>query len=46
MKLIVDKNQLGLESPEFREYLKTPCIKTEITQDEADQLRLKSKTQD
>lgn len=39
MKLIVDKNQLGLESKEFREYLKTPVLKSEITQDEADELR-------
>jgi peptide deformylase len=41
MKLIVDKNQLGLETKEFREYLKTPTPKTEITQDEADDLRIK-----
>ncbi len=41
MKLIVDKNQLGLETKEFREYLKTPTPKTEITQDEADDLRTK-----
>jgi peptide deformylase len=41
MKLIVDKNQLGLETKEFREYLKTPTPKTEITQDEADDLRMK-----
>lgn len=40
MKLIVDKNQLGLESKEFREYLKTPVLKSEITQDEADELRI------
>ena len=40
MKLIVDKNQLGLESKEFREYLKTPVLKNEITQDEADELRM------
>lgn len=40
MKLIVDKNQLGLENKEFREYLKTPTPKTEITQDEADELRI------
>lgn len=39
MKLIVDKNQLGLENKEFREYLKTPCPKTEMTQQEADMLR-------
>ncbi len=41
MKLIVDKNSLGLENKEFREYLKTPTPKTEITQDEADELRMK-----
>jgi peptide deformylase len=40
MKLIVDKNQLGLETKEFREYLKTPTPKTEITQQEADELRI------
>lgn len=40
MKLIVDKDQLGLESKQFREYLKTPVLKSEITQDEADTLRL------
>ena len=40
MKLIVDKNQLGLESKEFREYLKTPVLKSEFTQDEADELRM------
>lgn len=39
MKLIVDKNQLGLENPQFREYLKTPTTKTEITQKESDELR-------
>ena len=41
MKLIVDKNQFGLETPEFKEYLKTPILKSEITQDEADELRMK-----
>lgn len=40
MKLIVDKNQLGLETKEFREYLKTPCPKTEFKQHEADMLRM------
>jgi peptide deformylase len=40
MKLIVDKNQLGLESAEFREYLKTPTPKTEFKQYEADMLRV------
>jgi peptide deformylase len=40
MKLIVDKNQLGLETKEFREYLKTPTPKTEITQQESDELRV------
>ena len=44
MKLIVDKNQLGLETAEFREYLKTPCPKTEITQQEADELRMELTT--
>jgi peptide deformylase len=40
MKLIVDKNQFGLETPQFREYLKTPTPKTEITQEESDELRM------
>lgn len=40
MKLIVDKNQFGLETPEFREYLKTPTPKTEFKQHEADMLRM------
>ena len=40
MKLVVDKNQFGLETPEFREYLKTPVLKGEFTQDEADELRI------
>ena len=44
MKLIVDKNQLGLETAEFREYLKTPCPKTEITQQESDALRMELTT--
>ena len=44
MKLIVDKNQLGLETAEFREYLKTPCPKTEIKQQEADELRMELTT--
>lgn len=39
MKLIIDKDSKGFETKEFREYLKTPCPKTEITQEEADQLR-------
>jgi peptide deformylase len=39
MKLIVDKNKLGLENKEFVEYLKTPCPKTEISTEEADTLR-------
>jgi len=39
MKLIIDKDSRGFETKEFREYLKTPCPKTEITQQEADQLR-------
>jgi len=40
MKLIVDKNKLGLQTKEFVEYLKTPCPKTEISQNEADELRM------
>ena len=44
MKLIVEKNQLGLETAEFREYLKTPCPKTEITQQESDELRMELTT--
>ena len=40
MKLVVDKNQFGLETQEFREYLKTPVLKSEITQEEADDLRM------
>jgi len=39
MKLITDKDSKGLETKEFREYLKTLCPKTEITQTEADELR-------
>jgi peptide deformylase len=39
MKLITDKTQFGLVSKEFIEYLKTPCPKTEITQEESDKLR-------
>jgi len=39
MKLVIDKDSKGFETKEFREYLKTPCPKTEITQKEADQLR-------
>lgn len=39
MKLIIDKDTKGFETKEFREYLKTPCSKTEITQKEADELR-------
>lgn len=39
MKLIVDKNKQGFETQEFREYLKTPVLKSEITQSEADELR-------
>jgi peptide deformylase len=41
MKLIVDKGSNGLTTKEFKEYLKTPVIKSEITQDEADELRMK-----
>jgi len=39
MKLVIDKDSRGFETKEFREYLKTPCLKTEITQQEADELR-------
>jgi len=39
MKLIVDKGSNGLITKEFTEYLKTPVEKTEITQQEADELR-------
>lgn len=39
MKLIINKDSKGFETKEFREYLKTPCPKTELTQQEADQLR-------
>ena len=41
MKLIIDKGSNGLITKEFREYLKTPVLKSEITQDEADELRMK-----
>ena len=40
MKLIVDKGSNGLTTKEFTEYLKTPVLKSEITQDEADELRI------
>jgi peptide deformylase len=40
MKLIVDKGSNGLTTKEFTEYLKTPTLKTEITQQESDELRL------
>jgi peptide deformylase len=40
MKLIVDKRSNGLITKEFREYLKTPCPKTNISQVEADKLRI------
>ena len=39
MKLITDKSKNGFTNPEFTKYLKTPVIKTEFTQDEADALR-------
>jgi peptide deformylase len=38
MKLIVDKNNLGLTNKEFVEYLKTPIERTEMTASEADEL--------
>ena len=40
MKLIVDKGSNGLTTKEFVEYLKTPVLKSEITQAEADELRI------
>ena len=40
MKLIVDKGSNGLTTKEFMEYLKTPVLKSEITQKESDELRL------
>jgi peptide deformylase len=40
MKLIVDKGSNGLTTKDFTEYLKTPVLKSEITQQEADELRL------
>ena len=39
MKLIVDKGSNGLTTKEFTEYLKTPVLKSKITQQEADELR-------
>jgi peptide deformylase len=39
MKLIVDKGSNGLITKEFTEYLKTPVLKSEITQQEAAELR-------
>jgi peptide deformylase len=39
MKLIIDKGSNGLITKEFREYLKTPVAKSEITNAEADELR-------
>jgi len=38
MKLITDKNNLGLSNKEFVEYLKTPIQRTETTAIEADEL--------
>lgn len=38
MKLIVDKNKNGLQNKEFVEYLKTPCPKTPMNQQEVDAL--------
>ena len=40
MKLIVDKGSNGLTTKEFTEYLKTPVLKSEVTQYEADELRI------
>jgi peptide deformylase len=39
MKLIVDKGSNGLTTKEFMEYLKTPVLRSEITQQESDELR-------
>ncbi len=39
MKLIIDRDSRGFETKEFKEYLKTPVLKSEITQQEADELR-------
>ena len=39
MKLVIDKDGRGFETKEFREYLKTPTPKTEITQQEANELK-------
>ena len=39
MKLIIDRGSNGLITKEFMEYLKTPVLKSEITQQEADELR-------
>lgn len=39
MKLIVDKGSNGLTTKEFTEYLKTPVLKSEITQQESDELK-------
>jgi len=39
MKLVIDKDSRGFETKEFREYLKTPTPKTEITQEEANDLK-------
>ena len=39
MKLIVDKGSNGLTTKEFTEYLKTPVLKSQITQQESDELR-------
>jgi len=38
MKLITNKTKGGLTNPEFTEYLKTPVLKSEFTQKEADSL--------
>jgi peptide deformylase len=40
MKLIVDKSSNGLTTKEFVEYLKTPVLKSEISQKDSDELRL------
>lgn len=39
MKLVIEKNDHGFETKEFVEFLKTPCPNSEITIEEADQLK-------
>ena len=39
MKLIVEKDRNGMLTKEFKEFLKTPIVSSETTQNEADELR-------